>query len=216
MTILNVGTRLKELRKEKGMTQKELSEKIHLSRQTISKWETNNSLPDIQTLILLAEIFETTVLDILNEDEQILTAQTPLSANTKEKYLSFNDERRKEEMIDKRTKKFLLICMFGFLLLSASISGKTLYDNYQNKIEEESYKVYLYGVSDIIYGKEKTIIGSNIDYVKTLVLDDDSILKEPTMEDISNNGLLEKNGAGKFVYKGTIINYYKDSDQWEQ
>lgn len=155
MTILNVGTRLKELRKEKGMTQKELSEKIHLSRQTISKWENNNSLPDIQTLILLAEIFETTVLDILNEDEQILTAQTPLSANTKAKYLSFNDERRKEEMIDKRTKKFLLICMFGFLLLSASISGKTLYDNYQNKIEEESYKVYLYGVSDIIYGKEK-------------------------------------------------------------
>lgn len=205
MTILDVGTRLKEL-----------SEKIHLSRQTISKWETNNSLPDIQTLILLAEIFDTTVLDILNEDEQILTAQTPLSANTKEKYLSFNDQRRKEEMIDKRTKKFLLICMFRFLLLSASISSKTLYDNYQNKIEEESYKVYLYGVSDIIYGKEKTIIGSEIDYVKTLVLDDGSILKEPTMEDISNNGLLEKNGAGKFVYKGTIINYYKDFDQWEQ
>ncbi|MBO0420649.1 hypothetical protein [Vagococcus fluvialis] len=64
--------------------------------------------------------------------------------------------------------------------------------------------------------KKKTVIGSEIDYVKTLVLDDGSILNDPTMEDISNNGLLKKNGAGKFVYKGTIINYYKDSDQWEQ
>lgn len=151
---MDVGTRLKELRKEKGMTQKELSEKIHLSRQTISKWETNNSLPDIQTLILLAEIFETTVLDILNEDEQILTAQTPLSANTKEKYLSFNDERRKEEMIDKRTKKFLLICMFGFLLLSASISGKLYMIITKIKLRKNLIKS-IYTVFQILFMEKK-------------------------------------------------------------
>lgn len=48
---------IKELRKERGMTQKELSEKMQVSFQTISKWETGVNLPDITHIPRLAEIF---------------------------------------------------------------------------------------------------------------------------------------------------------------
>ena len=54
-----------ELRKEKGMTQKQLAEKLFLSDKAVSKWETGNSIPDTAMLIPLAEIFEISVTELL-------------------------------------------------------------------------------------------------------------------------------------------------------
>ena len=47
---------LKTLRKQKGFSQEELATRLHVVRQTISKWEKNLSVPDADTLIRLAEI----------------------------------------------------------------------------------------------------------------------------------------------------------------
>ena len=49
---------LKTLRKQKGFSQEELATRLHVVRQTISKWEKNLSVPDADTLIRLAEILE--------------------------------------------------------------------------------------------------------------------------------------------------------------
>ena len=45
------------LRKMRGMTQEELAEKIDVSRQTLSKYETGESLPDVEKSRLIAEVF---------------------------------------------------------------------------------------------------------------------------------------------------------------
>ena len=50
------GENLKTLRKKKGFSQEELATRLHVVRQTISKWEKNLSVPDADTLIRLAEI----------------------------------------------------------------------------------------------------------------------------------------------------------------
>ena len=50
------GENLKTLRKQKGFSQEELATRLHVVRQTISKWEKNLSVPDADTLIRLAEI----------------------------------------------------------------------------------------------------------------------------------------------------------------
>lgn len=52
------GENLKTLRKQKGFSQEELATRLHVVRQTISKWEKNLSVPDADTLIRLAEILE--------------------------------------------------------------------------------------------------------------------------------------------------------------
>ena len=59
---------LKTLRKNKGFSQEELSVKLHVVRQTISKWETGLSVPDAEMLIKISELFETPVSEILGED----------------------------------------------------------------------------------------------------------------------------------------------------
>ena len=59
------GENLKTLRKQKGFSQEELAARLHVVRQTISKWEKNLSVPDADTLIRLAEILEVPVSKLL-------------------------------------------------------------------------------------------------------------------------------------------------------
>ena len=56
---------LKRLRKSKGLSQEALAERLHVTRQTISKWENGLSVPDADLLIRLAEILEVTAGDLL-------------------------------------------------------------------------------------------------------------------------------------------------------
>ncbi len=58
---------LKTLRKNKGLSQEELSIKLNVVRQTISKWETGLSIPDAEMLITISKLFETPVSEILGE-----------------------------------------------------------------------------------------------------------------------------------------------------
>lgn len=58
---------LKTLRKNKGLSQEELSVKLHVVRQTISKWESGLSVPDTEMLLNISEIFATPVREILGE-----------------------------------------------------------------------------------------------------------------------------------------------------
>ncbi len=58
---------LKTLRKNKGLSQEELSIKLNVVRQTVSKWESGLSVPDAEMLITISEIFETPVSEILGE-----------------------------------------------------------------------------------------------------------------------------------------------------
>lgn len=54
------------LRKTRGMTQEELAEKIDVSRQTLSKYETGESLPDVEKSRLIAEVFDVTLDELVN------------------------------------------------------------------------------------------------------------------------------------------------------
>ena len=57
---MSLANRIQHLRKAKGISQEELADKIGVSRQAVSKWESEQSVPDIEKIILLSEYFETT------------------------------------------------------------------------------------------------------------------------------------------------------------
>ena len=54
---MDIGNKLYELRKSKNLSQEELADKLNVTRQTISKWETNQSTPDFDKIIPLCEIY---------------------------------------------------------------------------------------------------------------------------------------------------------------
>lgn len=57
---MNIADRIQTLRKAKGMSQEGLADRIGVARQTVSKWESEQSLPDLEKIILLSECFEVT------------------------------------------------------------------------------------------------------------------------------------------------------------
>ena len=61
-----IGGFLKELRKEKGITQEQLADKLFVSRRTVSRWETGSNMPDLDVLVELADLYDVDLRDILS------------------------------------------------------------------------------------------------------------------------------------------------------
>ena len=65
----DIAKRLVQLRKQKGLSQEALAERLNLSRQAISKWERGESSPDIENIIQLAKFYEVSFDELLSSDE---------------------------------------------------------------------------------------------------------------------------------------------------
>ena len=80
MDTVITGRFISELRKEKGLTQAELAEKLNVTDKAVSKWETGRSAPDVSLLIPLSENLGVTVTEIL-KGERISTEVLPEASN---------------------------------------------------------------------------------------------------------------------------------------
>lgn len=67
---MSLGKRLMELRKSKQLSQEDLAEKLNVTRQTISKWETDQSLPECDKIIPLAKLFNISADELLTGKKQ--------------------------------------------------------------------------------------------------------------------------------------------------
>ena len=68
---MNFSEKIKSKRKEFGMSQEQLAEKIGVSRQAITKWETDGGMPDIENILLIASLFGTTVDELLSSEKKL-------------------------------------------------------------------------------------------------------------------------------------------------
>lgn len=64
------GAFLKYLRKEKGLTQEQLAEQFHVSSRTVSRWETGSNMPDVGTLMELADFYDVDIREILDGERK--------------------------------------------------------------------------------------------------------------------------------------------------
>ena len=125
---------LKTLRKNKGLSQEELSIKLNVVRQTISKWETGLSVPDAEMLVTISELFETPVSEILGES--IEEKETNDLKVISEK-LEVINEQLSISQIQKRKRKIMVlliidICLIFFFVLLALLGSPYLTWDYGN------------------------------------------------------------------------------------
>lgn len=69
---LEVSSQIKKYRSNMGISQEELAEKIYVSRQTISNWETGKNYPDIHSLLLLSSLFNVSLDQLIKGDVVIM------------------------------------------------------------------------------------------------------------------------------------------------
>ena len=72
---MEFNEKLKELRKKKGITQRELADLLYVSRTAVSKWESGRGYPSIESLRLIAKTFSVTVDSLLSSDEVLTLAE---------------------------------------------------------------------------------------------------------------------------------------------
>lgn len=65
---MKFGDKLIQLRKKRGLSQEELAAKLNVSRQSVSKWESNNTYPETDKIIQICNIFDCTMDDLINEN----------------------------------------------------------------------------------------------------------------------------------------------------
>lgn len=68
MDFMELGNYIKHYRNEKGLSQDELAERVYVTRQTISNWENNKNYPDINSIVLLSEVFEISIDNLIKGD----------------------------------------------------------------------------------------------------------------------------------------------------
>lgn len=66
---MTFGEKLRDSRKKAGLSQEELAEKLNVSRQAITKWETDNGIPDISNLMSISNLFSISVDDFISEEK---------------------------------------------------------------------------------------------------------------------------------------------------
>lgn len=108
---MEFGNRLYELRKKKGLSQEELGDKINVSRQTISKYELGDAIPDMEKLVMLSDFFHVSL------DELVLGIKSPNSSNIPPQFVIREKvEALATEANRKRARKFVKIA--GIVVLA--------------------------------------------------------------------------------------------------
>ena len=113
---MTLGEKIYELRSQRNLSQGDLANELNVSRQSISKWENDNSTPDLEKIIKLTEIFNVSLDELIkNEEKEVV-------ANTLEENLTLQTNIR-EKKIGKGLLIAGVISIFVFLLLGLGITG---------------------------------------------------------------------------------------------
>lgn len=116
---MNIGEKLFELRKAKNLSQEEVADKLNVTRQTVSKWETNQSTPDFDKIIPICELFKISTDELLrgskeeNKTEEVTDEKIEESEN-----IHKEAKRKSAEVVS--TSVFIYIASIAFLMVGVA------------------------------------------------------------------------------------------------
>lgn len=204
---MDLSQRLKDLRIQHELTQNELASHLFLSRQTISKWETNRSQPDLDTLLILADLYKLSLQDLIGDKDFPLIHSPNLSATESKKLLSQNKERMDRAMITKSAKKFLLLVTLLVLLVIGFRWGQAHHESQQL----ENMAIYIKGAKDVKIQSVRETNGMPVRYVTQVTLKDGTTIDYPTLSQLEEKHLIgDKSEDAVKIWGGMLKDFYHD------
>ena len=119
---MNFSEKLKSRRKEFKMSQEQLAEKLGVSRQAVAKWETDGGLPDIENLLSVASLFNTTVDDLLSSEKQLKNRSDFFYSSTVE----YDADSKKHFDINLGSAYEITLCSSGSEKLHIQLASNTI------------------------------------------------------------------------------------------
>lgn len=137
MNQIKIGKFIATLRKEKGMTQEQLGEKLGVTNKTISRWENGNYMPDVEMLSLLSKEFGVSINELISgeriaaedfkevADNNLVTALDNSSFTLKEKIAFFKKKWLREHI------STIVLCIMAWIglivMLALKLRGRNAY-----------------------------------------------------------------------------------------
>ena len=125
MDQIKVGIFLKELRKEKGLTQEQLSEVFNVSGRTVSRWETGSNMPDISMLVEIADFYDVSIPEIIQGERksEIMVKETRETAAAMAKYSQNEVKTAKQKVVGALMSAFGVFVIVSALAIFANDSS---------------------------------------------------------------------------------------------
>ncbi len=118
---MTLADRILELRKQKGYSQEELADRLGVSRQAVSKWESEQSTPDMDKIILMSDLFEVTT-------DYLLKGIEPVKTDDHKTMADVIDQKVLTEQNSKRAKTAIKWFLIGFgILLAIDLISMLIY-----------------------------------------------------------------------------------------
>ena len=147
---MKFGENLKNIRKSKNISQEYLAEKLGVSRQSVSKWETGENFPSMNNIMCLCEIFKCKINDLVHED---FTDIESLDSEIKESVVKFKKEKQiKVKLISKII--YIMANIVNVKVASITTYGELAYEYINN-----------HSFDEIIFHAEILLVGSLISIV---------------------------------------------------
>ena len=148
---MEIGNKINQLRKLSGMSQEQLAEKLNVSRQTISKWESDSTSPDLESIVKISRIFHVSLDDLLKEGEAG-------AANKTDEQITLEDLMK----INLHNRKMTLLLISGLIFIMVSILNFAYVIALQSTTLSTQYMLYRY----IVTGQYEN---APIDYMRLMI-----------------------------------------------
>ena len=121
-----IGSLLKKLRNEKGLTQEQFAEIVNVSNRTVSRWENGNNMPDLDILIQISDYYEINLRELLDGERK----SDKMNKELEETVLKAIDYTNRET--EQHTKRVFWLLLTGamFWFISQLISHTSLIENH--------------------------------------------------------------------------------------
>lgn len=144
---MTLGEKIKEARKQCGLTQEQLAEKMLLARSTIAKWESNKGLPDVENLKTLAQLLNVSI-DYLLDDEEGGADYVTREAYTLSDYGSGSKKKKKDRLMREKFPDAKIHTLLGKEKLT---KGEKALDNVLGWLTPANF-----GIPDLVHSVKNT------------------------------------------------------------
>lgn len=124
------GEFLKQLRKEKNMTQEQLAEQFFVSGRTVSRWETGNNMPDLGMLVELADFYNVDIREIIDGERKSenMNFETKDTLKKVAEYTAEENKKLRNKMADMMAGTAILV-IFSVILFGTNAFNGAIPDN---------------------------------------------------------------------------------------
>lgn len=119
---MNLGEKIYQQRTKKKMSQGDLAEILNVSRQSISKWENNSSIPDLDKIVKMSEIFEISLDELIKGETPVIDINDDINKDSI--HIKSEDKQSKQPSNMQRLIGIVLLCMaFIMVMMSLFLGG---------------------------------------------------------------------------------------------